>query len=193
AREVDYVLDASVSTEADPLGIVPTASFVVTAALGDALVSSLMRRHGFTEENYAMLHPAGQLGRNLILTVADLMHKTEDVATCSPDASLKELVIAMTQKPLGAACILENEHLLGIVTDGDLRRALERNDDIRDLKAFELMIQEPVTISPESKIGQAIRLMEERPSQISVLPVQSEQGVLKGLLRLHDVYQPSED
>lgn len=193
AREVDYVLDASVSSEADPLGIVPTASFVVTAALGDALASSLMRRHGFTEENYAMVHPAGQLGRNLILTVADLMHKTEDVATCPPEASLKDLVIAMTQKPLGAACILENEQLLGIVTDGDLRRSLKKNDDIRDLKAFELMVKEPVTITPERKIGQAIRLMEERPSQITVLPVQSEQGVLMGLLRLHDAYQPGKD
>ena len=190
ARKVDHVLDASVSSEADPLGVVPTASFVVTAALGDALASSLMRRHGFTEENYAMVHPAGQLGRNLILTVADLMHKTEDVAICRPETPLKELVIAMTEKPLGAACILENDQLLGIVTDGDLRRALKKNDDIRDLKAFELMVHEPVTIKPETKIGQAVRLMEERPSQIAVLPVQSDQGVLKGLLRLHDVYQP---
>ena len=192
AREVDHVLDASVSIEADPLGIVPTASFVVTAALGDALASSLMRRRGFTEEDYALVHPAGQLGRNLILTAADLMHKIKEVATCPPEATLKELVVAMTERPLGAACVVEAERLLGIVTDGDLRRALEKNDDVRGLQASELMTPGPVTISPESKIGQAVRLMEERESQIAVLPVQSDDGALLGLLRLHDVYQPGE-
>lgn len=191
ARAVDHVLDATVAVEADPLGIVPTASFVVTAALGDALASSLMRRRGFTEEDYALVHPAGQLGRNLILTVADLMHKTEEVAICGPETTLKELVIAMTEKPLGAACVLEEDLLLGIITDGDLRRALEENDDVRTLRASELMTPKPVTISPEHKIGQAVRLMEERKSQIAVLPVQSSEGSLLGLLRLHDVYQPS--
>ena len=192
AREVDHVLDASVPSEADPLGIVPTASFVVTAALGDALASSLMRRRGFTEEDYALVHPAGQLGRNLILTVAELMHKTEEVAVCSPEASLKELVIAMTERPVGAACVVDGERLIGIVTDGDLRRALEKDVDIRELRASELMMSDPVTISPESKIGLAVRLMEERESQIAVLPVQSRDGSLLGLLRLHDVYQPHE-
>ena len=194
AREVDCVLDASVSTEVDPLGIVPTASFVVTAALGDALASSLMRRRGFTEEDYALVHPAGQLGRNLILTVADLMHKIDEVAVCTPATSLKEIVIAMTEKPLGAACIIDDEgRFLGIVTDGDLRRALEHNDDVRGLRASELMTLDPVTISHTSKIGEAIKLMEERQSQIGVLPVIKEKGHLLGLLRLHDVYQPSED
>ena len=192
AREVDHVLDASVPSEADPLGIVPTASFVVTAALGDALASSLMRRRGFTEEDYALVHPAGQLGRNLILTVAELMHKTEEVAVCSPEASLKELVIAMTERPVGAACVVDGERLIGIITDGDLRRALEKDVDIRELRASELMMSDPVTISPESKIGLAVRLMEERESQIAVLPVQSGDGSLLGLLRLHDVYQPHE-
>ena len=192
AREVDHVLDASVPSEADPLGIVPTASFVVTAALGDALASSLMRRRGFTEEDYALVHPAGQLGRNLILTVAELMHKTEEVAVCSPEASLKELVIAMTERPVGAACVVDGERLIGIITDGDLRRALEKDVDIRELRASELMMSDPVTISPESKIGLAVRLMEERESQIAVLPVQSSDGSLLGLLRLHDVYQPHE-
>ena len=191
AREVDHVLDAAVAVEADPLGIVPTASFVVTAALGDALASSLMRRRGCTEEDYALVHPAGQLGRNLILTVGDLMHKTEEVAICEPGATLKELVIEMTRKPLGAACILESNELLGIVTDGDLRRALEENDDVRTLRATDLMTPEPIAISADSKIGQAIRLMEDRKSQIAVLPVQSDKGAFLGLLRLHDVYQPS--
>jgi arabinose-5-phosphate isomerase len=192
AREVDHVLDASVSIEVDPLGIVPTASFVVTAALGDALASSLMRRRDFTEEDYALVHPAGQLGRNLILTVGDVMHNIAEVATCSPEATLKELVIAMTERPLGAACVVSNDRLIGIVTDGDLRRALKKNDDVRDLQASELMTPDPVTISPERKIGQAVRLMEERESQIDVLPVQSDNGALLGLLRLHDAYQPSE-
>jgi len=114
------------------------------------------------------------------------------VATCSPEATLKELVIAMTERPLGAACVVSNDRLIGIVTDGDLRRALKKNDDVRDLQASELMTPDPVTISPERKIGQAVRLMEERESQIDVLPVQSDNGALLGLLRLHDAYQPSE-
>ena len=102
-QKMDVVLDASVSREADPLGMVPTASFVVTAALGDALASSLMQKRGFSEEDYAHTHPGGQLGRSWSLSVNDLMHPMEKVACCEEDTSLRNLVIAMTEHPLGAS------------------------------------------------------------------------------------------
>ncbi len=192
-QKMDVVLDASVSREADPLGIVPTASFVVTAALGDALASSLMQKRGFTEEDYAHTHPGGQLGRSWSLSVNDLMHPMEKVACCEEDTSLRNLVIAMTEYPLGAACVMRDGRLLGLITDGDLRRALREQEDILSLKASALMSTDPVVVEPGVSIGAALRIMEERPSQIAVLPVVApEDGSLLGLLRLHDIYTPDE-
>jgi arabinose-5-phosphate isomerase len=192
-QKMDVILDASVSREADPLGMVPTASFVVTAALGDALASSLMQKRGFSEEDYAHTHPGGQLGRSWSLSVNDLMHPMEKVACCEEDTSLRNLVIAMTEYPLGAACVMCDGRLLGLITDGDLRRALREQEDILSLKASALMSTDPVVVEPVVSIGAALRIMEERPSQIAVLPVVSpEDGSLLGLLRLHDIYTPDE-
>ena len=193
AQKMDVTLDASVSREADPLGIVPTASFVVTAALGDALASSLMHKRDFSKEDYAYTHPGGQLGRSWTLTVNDLMHPMEKVACCEEDTTLRNLVIAMTEYSLGAACIIRDGRLLGLVTDGDLRRALQEQEDILSLKASALMSTGPVVVKPDVSVGQALRIMEERSSQISVLPVVApDDGSLLGLLRLHDIYTPDE-
>ena len=194
AQKMDVTLDASVSREADPLGIVPTASFVVTAALGDALASSLMQKRGFSEEDYAYTHPGGQLGRSWALSVNDLMHPVEKVACCEEDTTLRNLVIAMTEYPLGAACIIRDGRLLGLVTDGDLRRALREQEDILSLKASALMSTGPVVVKPDVSVGAALRIMEERSSQISVLPVVApDDSSLLGLLRLHDIYTPNEN
>jgi arabinose-5-phosphate isomerase len=194
AQKMDVTLDASVSREADPLGIVPTASFVVTAALGDALASSLMHKRGFSEEDYAYTHPGGQLGRSWALSVNDLMHPVEKVACCEEDTTLRNLVIAMTEYPLGAACVIREGRLLGLVTDGDLRRALQEQEDILSLKASALMSTGPVVVKPDVSVGAALRIMEERSSQISVLPVVTpDDGSLLGLLRLHDIYTPDEN
>ena len=193
AQKMDVNLDASVSREADPLGIVPTASFVVAAALGDALASSLMHKRNFSEEDYACSHPGGQLGRSWTLSVGDLMHPICKVACCEKHTNLRNLVIAMTEFPLGAACILLNGKLLGLITDGDLRRALQEQEDILSLKASALMSTGPVVVGPDVSVGVALRIMEERPSQIAVLPVvDPEDGSLLGLLRLHDIYSSSE-
>ena len=121
-EKVDVLLDASVNEEADPLGIVPTASFAAAAALGDAIGSALMKRRNFDSNEYAKTHPAGQLGRNLILKVDNVYHTKTKVACLAKEAKLKEAVIEMSRFPLGAACVLENGKLLGIITDGDLRR-----------------------------------------------------------------------
>lgn len=189
--KVDVFLDASVQEEVDPLGIVPTASFAVVSSLGDALAAALMRRRGFDETEYAKTHPAGQLGRNLILKVRDVMHLPEKIACLSSETSIKEVVIAMSRFPLGAACILEQEKLVGIITDGDLRRALEKDQDLFSLKAGDIMSAHPETITADEPLGSALRRMEERkPTPVSLLPV-TEHGVSEdhfiGLIRLHDV------
>ena len=125
ANEADVVLDGRVDKEADPLGVVPTASSIVALALGDALVSALMYARNFSETDFVRFHPGGQLGRNLFLHVEDVMHRDQNVAWVNLETLLRDVVIQMTSKPLGAACVIDQDNrLLGIITDGDVRRAL---------------------------------------------------------------------
>ena len=192
AKKADVVLDARVEREADPLNLVPTSSTTVALALGDALAVALMQAHQFTDKDFARYHPAGQLGRNLWLKVADVMHQDEAVAWVKPETPLRQVIIAMSQRPLGAACVVDQDRLLlGIITDGDLRRVLLTHEDIRGLQAAQCMTRQPTTISPQASLKEATRLMEDRTSQISVLPVVDplSQRCL-GLIRIHDIYQP---
>ncbi|MBT5717463.1 MAG: KpsF/GutQ family sugar-phosphate isomerase [Opitutae bacterium] len=191
-KKVDAYLDSSVEGEADPLGIVPTASFMVAAALGDALATALMNRRNFTEKEYAQTHPAGQLGRNLLLNVQDVMHTINNIALANPSTQVSNIVIEMTKFPLGAACVIDNKKLLGIITDGDLRRSLGHNKEILQMTAREIMSETPHTICPNLSLGDALKEMEGGPKQISVLPVtdSSSPHQLLGLLRLHDIYTP---
>src|ERR1700733_4448020 len=130
-REMDILLDASVRTEADPYNLAPTASTAVATALGDALALAVRQARNHTAEDFAQLHPAGQLGRNLRVTVRQVMHGGDEVAWATAESSMKSVIIAMNRHPLGAACVRGDEgELLGLITDGDLRRALELNDDI---------------------------------------------------------------
>jgi arabinose-5-phosphate isomerase len=190
ASEMDIVLDASVQREADPGGFTPTSSTVVALALGHALAVGLMEARGFTVEHFHRYHPAGQLGINLRLRVKDVMHSGEEVAWVKPQDSLKHVVIEMSKRPLGAACVvLHDHHLLGIITDGDVRRALRNYDDIRVLTAAEVMTTSPITIAPEALVHDALMMMEDRPSQIYVLPVVDPGSqICGGLIRLHDIY-----
>lgn len=190
ARLCDVTLDASVEEEGDPYNLIPASSAIVATALGDALAVALAAARRFSPEDFRLLHPGGQLGRNLRLRVRDAMHAGPDVPWVRPQDPLRLVVIAMTEKPLGAACVLdENGRLAGLITDGDLRRALERHDDIRSLTASAVMTPNPVTTSPEATLREALLLMERRPRQLSVLPVTSPSGLALGLLRLHDIYQ----
>lgn len=189
AAQMDVLLDASVEREADPDNLAPTASAVTALALGHALAVALMRARNFTPAEFGRFHPAGQLGRNLRLAVRQAMHPADEAAMVPPDASLKEVIIAMTRRPLGAACVIAPDgSLAGLLTDGDLRRALTGHDDIRGLRAADAMTGAPVTIGPSATLAEALELMERRPSQISVLPVVDPDGRALGLLRLHDVY-----
>ena len=191
AGEMDVVLDASVQREADPEGYTPTASTIVALALGHALAVALMQARGFTAEHFRRYHPSGQLGHNLRLRVRDVMHSGAEVAWAKAADSLKHVVIEMSQRPLGAACVVADDHrLLGLITDGDVRRALRNHDDIRPLSASDVMTVSPVHIGPDSLVHEALCLMEDRPSQIYVLPVlDPATRVCLGLIRLHDIYQ----
>jgi arabinose-5-phosphate isomerase len=143
----------------------------------------------FTPREFSRFHPGGQLGRNLLLAVREAMHGGDEVAMVAPGASLKDVIIAMTRRPMGGACVVAADgSLAGFITDGDLRRALTTHDDIRALHAEDAMTRSPVTIGPDATLGDALECMERRPSQISVLPVVDDSGRALGLLRLHDVY-----
>jgi arabinose-5-phosphate isomerase len=191
AAQADIVLDLAVKAEADPLGLVPTTSTVLTLALGDALAAALMNERHFDAADFARFHPAGQLGRNLAATVGEVMHSVERVALVAPSASMREVVIAMTSRPLGAACVVDGSgRLAGLVTDGDLRRAVQSHEKFSDLTVEVFMTHNPVRAVPEMGLSEAARLMEDRPSQLSVLPVvKPDSGEVVGLLRIHDVYQ----
>ncbi len=189
ARACDVVLDASVEHEGDPHDLVPAASAIVATALGDALAVALMHSREFSPDDFGAFHPAGQLGRNLRLKVSNAMHSGDEVPWVGPDDPLRQVVIAMTRKPLGAACVLAGDgSLAGLITDGDLRRALEKHDDIRALAARDVMTLRPTTVRPDAPLREALVLMERRERQFSVLPVVEESGKALGLLRLHDIY-----
>lgn len=187
ARAAAAVLDASVDKEACPLNLAPTASTTVALAIGDAIAMALMDSKGLTAEDFASNHPAGRLGKRLTLRVRDLMHKDANVL---PTASWIEVVRSISDHSLGAVNVVDADNkLVGIVTDGDLRRTIERTspDELSSLTAKLMMTAHPITASPEMLAYDALKLMENRPSQISVLPVMGEFGECVGLLRLHDV------
>jgi len=189
ARRLDVVLDGSVTREADPHNLAPTASAVTALALGHALAVALMCARNFTAQQFGRFHPGGQLGRNLRLRVREVMHPCEQVALAARETSLRDVIIMMTEKPWGGACIVSPEGILeGLITDGDLRRTLTDHDDIRRLRAGDVMTANPIAIGPDQGLIDALESMEQRPSQISVLPVVSDAGRVLGLLRLHDIY-----
>jgi arabinose-5-phosphate isomerase len=189
AAAADIVLDGRVQQEADSHNVVPSSSSTVAMALGDALAIALMHARQFGQQDFARYHPSGQLGFNLRRSVSEVMHARDATACVGALDPLRRVVIAMSTYPLGAAAVVDSGlTLAGIITDGDLRRALERHDDIRDLRAQDVMTRQPVTVSPDASLKEAETLMENRPSQISVLPVVDAHGQYLGLLRLHDLY-----
>lgn len=189
AINADVVIDSSVSEEACAHNLAPTSSTTLALVIGDALAIALMRSNGFSAEDFARNHPGGALGRRLQLTVSDLMHPLARVAVLTPDSSMDEVLDSTTRMRLGAALITENNRLSGIITDGDIRRALKQKEAFFGLKACDIMCAKPTTVGPETLAYDALRIMEERESQISVLPVVDPQGNALGLLRIHDLVQ----
>ena len=191
----DIVLEASVDREVCPLNLAPTASTAVAMAIGDALAAVWMERRGISPADFALNHPAGSLGKQLTMTVADLMIPLANLQPIQPQTTLPEVISTLTQGAIGSSWV---EHptrpgrLLGLITDGDLRRALRAHGPERwpTLTAAELMTPDPITVNADLLAVEAIQRMEHnRRKPISVLPVVDDQDKLHGLLRLHDLVQ----
>ncbi len=190
ARRADVVLDASVDKEACPLNLAPTTSTTVALAIGDALAMTVMKVKGLTPDDFAVNHPAGQLGKRLTLRVGDLMHRDGENPTIATGSSWVEVVRAISKGGLGAVCVVDDAgRLAGIITDGDLRRAIEQtsHESLANLACDDFMTRKPVVATPELLAFEALRLMEDRSSQISVLPVVNEDQMCVGLIRVHDI------
>lgn len=186
ARTSDVVLDCSVTEEACTLNLAPTASTTVMLALGDALAIEVSRLRGFRAEDFAQLHPGGKLGKRLRL-VSQLMHTGEAIPMVAPSTPMPEVIHEMSRKRLGMTSVVENGHLLGILSDGDLRRLLEREQArALTLTAGEVMNTAPLTIAADELASSALAVMEER--KITVLAVLSKTGQLEGVLHLHDLW-----
>ncbi len=187
ARASDVHLDVSVAEEACPLNLAPTASTTAALVMGDALAIALLEARGFTAEDFAMSHPAGSLGRKLLMRISDVMHTGDQVPCVASDASLSQALVEMTRKGLGMTAVTDADgRLLGVFTDGDLRRMLDDADmDLRDTAVLEVMTRRPKTISPDRLAVEAAKLMEDHA--IHALLVVADDGMLVGALNIHDL------
>jgi arabinose-5-phosphate isomerase len=186
AAAADVALDCSVDQEACTLGLAPTASTTTMLALGDALAVTLSERRGFKEEDFANLHPGGKLGKKLA-RVESLMHAGDALPCVAPAAKMPDVIYEMSRKKLGVTAVVEGEKLVGIISDGDLRRLLEkRGKDVMDLTAGEAMTRDPKTIAAEEFAATALALMEEK--KITSLMVVDGAGKLEGIVHLHDLW-----
>ena len=188
AKNSDIVLNGTVEKEIDPLGVVPTTSSLVALAIGDALASILMVQRGFDKKDFARNHPGGELGKQLALKVESVMHPLNDVAQIDKNDSISSCASKMTKKPLGAALHLDNDRLKGIVTEGDLRKSIASTSDLSN-SILDFINNNPISINPSISILDAMKVMEDRHSQISCLPVIDSDGKCLGLVTLHDLYQ----
>jgi arabinose-5-phosphate isomerase len=188
AREADVHLDVSVPAEACPLDLAPTSSTTASLALGDALAVALLEARGFTADDFARSHPAGSLGRRLLLHVADVMHVGDEIPAVHSGATLAEALVEMNRKRLGLTAVVDaGNHLLGIFTDGDLRRALDAGaTDIRTVTIDNVMTRNPATISARALATEAAHLLETRKIGSGLIVVDDE-GKAIGALNIHDL------
>jgi arabinose-5-phosphate isomerase len=187
ARAADIHLDISVKEEACSLGIVPTASTTAAMAMGDALAVALLMKRGFREEDFALFHPSGTLGKKLFIKVKDLMHTGEALPTVSPDTPITETLMEISSKRLGVAVVIDAKgKFMGIITDGDVRRGLERRGkSFFDMTAEEAMTKSPKTVAGEELAARALSVMEKL--SITSLLVPDESGKVIGIIHLHDI------
>ena len=188
AREADLFLDASVAREAGPLGLAPTASTAAALALGDALALALLEARGFGAEDFALSHPGGALGRKLLVRVSELMHRGAALPSVPLGASLTDALLEMSSKRLGMTAVVHPDGTLaGLYTDGDLRRTLEKNVDIRGAAVAEVMTRHPHTIAEDRLAAEAVQTMEK--FRINGLLVVDAENRVVGALNMHDLFR----
>lgn len=186
AQAGDVHLDVSVGQEACPMNLAPTASTTATLAMGDALAVALLEARGFTPEDFALSHPGGTLGRRLLLKIGDLMHRGAELPAVSPQAMLSEALLEMTRKGLGLTAIVDDaQQLLGVFTDGDLRRVLDAGVDVRRARIAEVMTRGGKTAHAEQLAAEAVSLMEQH--KITALLVVDDERRLHGVIHMHDL------
>src|SRR3954454_23465108 len=186
AAAADVALDCSIAQEACSLGLAPTASTTTMLALGDALAMALAEKRGFKEEDFADLHPGGKLGKKLA-KVESLMHSGDAIPRVTGKAKMTEVIYEMSRKKLGITTVIDGDRLLGLISDGDLRRLLEKKGkDVMDLTAAECITANPQTISPEAFAASALSIMEEK--KITSLVVVDGKGAVLGIVHLHDLW-----
>lgn len=185
AKQADIHLHLRIECEACPLGLAPTSSSTATLALGDALAVAMITARDFSSQDFARSHPFGRLGRRLITRVSDVMRSGEDIPLVSAQASVNEALFAITSKGLGATLIADDNTLLGIYTDGDLRRSLEHQPDALSHNIAEVMTRAPKTTTADTLAAEALQLMEQR--KITTLPVTDAHNQICGILHIHDL------
>ncbi len=188
AKAADVHLDISVAEEACPLNLAPTASTTATLAMGDALAVALLKNRGFTAEDFARSHPSGNLGKRLLLRVADVMRSGERIPAIGADVNLRDALLEMTEKGLGMTAVVDADNkILGIFTDGDLRRTLDSGADVRSTVIRDVMHRDCKTTSADVLAAEALHILEE--NKITSLLVADEDGVLVGALNVHDLFR----
>ena len=189
AKHADIILDASVEKEACPLGLAPTTSTTAALALGDALAVVLLTQHHFTKEQFGIFHPGGALGKKLLLTVDDVMHKGQDNPVVSEDSIVQDALFLMTEKGLGAVSVVDEDgKLVGLVTDGDVRRGLETGSNFLQWPVDAMMTKNPRVIANHKLATEALHIMEKnQPRPITVLPVVDKDDKVVGMIHITDL------
>jgi arabinose-5-phosphate isomerase len=185
AQAADIALDCSIDQEACSLGLAPTASTTAMLALGDALAVALSEKRGFKEEDFAHLHPGGKLGKKLA-RVSQLMHSGDSVPRVARTTKMADVIYEMSRKGLGITTVVEDNKLLGVISDGDLRRLLEKRKDVLSMTAGECVMANPKTILPDEFAMSALNIMEQK--KITSLVVVDDKGDVAGIIHLHDLW-----
>ncbi|HSH07982.1 MAG TPA: KpsF/GutQ family sugar-phosphate isomerase, partial [Burkholderiales bacterium] len=188
AREADVHLDVAVAQEACPLNLAPTASTTASLALGDALAVALLDARGFSADDFARSHPGGSLGRKLLTHVSDVMRTGDAIPAVALGATLAEAVIEISRKGMGMTAVIDGgQRLIGIFTDGDLRRSLERDVNLRGTRVDDVMTRNPRCVRPDALAAEAVEMMERTKS--TQIPVVDAEGRLVGALNIHDLFR----
>jgi arabinose-5-phosphate isomerase len=187
AKLSDVNIDCGISSEACPLGLAPTASTTAALVMGDAIAVALLSANGFSVEDFARSHPGGSLGKQLLTRVSDVMKMESGLPTISVNADIRDAIIEMTEKKLGATIVMENSKAVGIITDGDLRRALETYEDFKELKVEKVMTRNPKTINSDALLSEALLEMERL--RINHLIAVNNDGSLVGIINVHHIMQ----